>query len=243
MKFVTKLAMFALLALAAQAKADRPSIHGMVLFGEKATYLSHLPMFHSPHDYQVLLKVNLKEPSKVVEIYKALKADGSQVFTIAPEPFDLTTIISGKVNQFSAQLYHGHFEKEGKELGKILVQVEKVLFSSKLDPAAEEENSYFLFGAAGEYFAAHVINGKPSFDSILKVSAPFELEFNFCRTRVCADPKNLPVPDSALPIVVSGPFGLNGDNKPKVGSQIGNFGGIMTTVLQVIYFEEEELSH
>jgi hypothetical protein len=29
--------------------------HGMLLFGEETLYLSHLPMFMSPHNFQVIL--------------------------------------------------------------------------------------------------------------------------------------------------------------------------------------------
>lgn len=33
--------------------------HGMALFGGKdALYTSHLPMFHAPHDYQLVLQVS-----------------------------------------------------------------------------------------------------------------------------------------------------------------------------------------
>jgi len=37
--------------------------HGMALFGGKAgLYASHLPMFHAPHDYQVLLQIHIADP-------------------------------------------------------------------------------------------------------------------------------------------------------------------------------------
>ena len=32
---------------------DPPDIHGMAVIGQKSVFLSHLPMFGSPHDYQV----------------------------------------------------------------------------------------------------------------------------------------------------------------------------------------------
>jgi hypothetical protein len=47
---------------AASARADAPAVHGMVLFGGKqAAYVSHLPMFHAPHDRQLILKVALAD--------------------------------------------------------------------------------------------------------------------------------------------------------------------------------------
>jgi|SRR5215213_1783431 len=40
---------------------ERPAFHGMVLFGEQTAYLSHLPMFMSPHDYQAIFEVTLSK--------------------------------------------------------------------------------------------------------------------------------------------------------------------------------------
>ena len=40
--------------------ADPPAGHGMLLFGEKSIYLSHLPLFSmTVHRYQVILEVTL----------------------------------------------------------------------------------------------------------------------------------------------------------------------------------------
>jgi hypothetical protein len=33
------------------ATQDRPSVHGMAVIGSDTIFLSHLAMFHSPHDY------------------------------------------------------------------------------------------------------------------------------------------------------------------------------------------------
>ncbi len=38
---------------------EKPGFHGMVLVGQRRAYLSHLPMFHSPHDYQAVFEVSL----------------------------------------------------------------------------------------------------------------------------------------------------------------------------------------
>jgi hypothetical protein len=36
-------------------------VHGM-LFGEEALYLSHLPMFEGPHNFQLILEVGSTMP-------------------------------------------------------------------------------------------------------------------------------------------------------------------------------------
>ena len=50
-----------------EASHDHPILiatfgtHGMLLFGEETLYLSHLPMFMSPHNFQVILAVTLND--------------------------------------------------------------------------------------------------------------------------------------------------------------------------------------
>ncbi len=234
MKKLKNIAIALLILSAAAVQADPKATHGMVLFGNTDTYASHMPMFHSPHDYQVIMKIGLEEmghQGTVVE-YQLLKLKGDDQFTLLPEKMDLTKVISGEISSFTASLFQGHFEKGGKDLGLVLVKVEKLIFSAKLDPSAPEQSKYLLFGQNGEYFALHLINGKPSFDTILSVKAPYKLEFNFCRTRVCADPKEIPVPDSQLPQTVT-----------MFNDQLGSLGGTIIDILNTIYSEEEELAH
>lgn len=40
---------------------EAPAFHGMALFGEQTAYLSHLPMFSPPHDYQAIFQVTLSK--------------------------------------------------------------------------------------------------------------------------------------------------------------------------------------
>ena len=174
--------------------------------------------------------------------YEALKAEGQSVFTIAPELMDLTQVMSGLKTQFSAQLYQGHFEKGGKNLGSVMVQVQKIVLSTKLNPNEKEQNNYFVFGENGEYFGAHIIQGKPSYDTIVKLSKPYTLRLSHCRTRVCADPKKTLVSDEQLPMNL--PKVIQDSNvAPIIGDQIGVFNGVFTDVLNVLYFEQDELSH
>jgi hypothetical protein len=177
------------------SRADQPGVHGMLLFGNQSTYVSHLPMFHSPHDYQLLFKVSLRDypGSKTVEVYKKSKKNTSEYFTLVPEIMDLSEIISGAKTIFSAEIYKGHFERGGQSLGLVQVHVEKLVFSKKLKAQdAEIKNSYIVFGEAGEYFAAHIIQGQPSYDAILSVNQPFKLSKFPCRLRYCPETRMIP---------------------------------------------------
>jgi hypothetical protein len=39
-------------------------IHGMLIVGEEAIYVSHLPMWMRPHNFQVILEVTFRGPSQ-----------------------------------------------------------------------------------------------------------------------------------------------------------------------------------
>lgn len=184
-------------------RADPPAIHGMLLFGGQVTYASHLPMFHSPHDYQLVLKLNLKDQANggTVAAYEDAKKLKPDLFTLVPEAMDLTKVISGAKSSFSAALYKGHFEHGGQKLGEVQVQVEKIVFSAKLNGlGAPSENKYLVFGDKGEYFALHLIQGKPNFDAVLSVSQPYKLSQTLCNKRFCPEAPMVPIADSQLPM-------------------------------------------
>lgn len=245
MKAITYL--LASLIWGAVSHADMPSTHGMVVFGNKTIYASHLPMFHKPHDYQVILKVDFKniESSQVVEAYEAQKDGGNQQFTLKPGMMDLTEVIDGKITSFPAQLFKGHFEKGGVNLGPVTVQIEKIVMSKKLDPQESKNGEYLVFGESGEYFAAHLIKGLPSFDAILKVKQISHSGHpgQYCRTRWCPQPTETPVSDDLLPMTFH-TFLLDEDQMkvPAPGSYLGSL-SYSTQVLKSIYVEKDELAH
>src|SRR4029077_10060019 len=71
---------------------DRPASHGMLVVGVETVFLYHLPMFMSPHDYQVILEgVFSQKGSDLQRIYREDRNSHPQtrVYTIAPVPFVL----------------------------------------------------------------------------------------------------------------------------------------------------------
>ncbi|BAW05909.1 hypothetical protein [Nocardia seriolae] len=96
--------------------------HGMLVFGtQSTTYFSHLPMFMSPHNFQVLLEVDLDDES-----HTALAVDRHAGFhgihTFDPEVFPITELDpSGggpKLTSIRGSLVHGHFERGGRTMVK-----------------------------------------------------------------------------------------------------------------------------
>lgn len=153
---------------------DKPSTHGMLLFGgihDKAIYASHLPMFHSPHDYQVLLELTI--PDSVQALYKASvkKFPKQTVYTIEPEVFVLPEMLQ-KPRPFKIQLYRGHFERGGTKIAEnITAHIRTILHFRKFDPAATRPQGadFLIFGTEKEAFLAHAITAKPDFDQILSL--------------------------------------------------------------------------
>jgi hypothetical protein len=151
------------------ALADSPSVHGMLLFGTKTTYLSHLPMFHSPHDYQWIFEAQLDAKSTAELAILRKKNLVEKVWTVVPEPFSLPKMAAAP-KVFLADIYKGHFERGGtKVLSKASVSIVQHIHFRKLLGNSKPTASSFVFGKPGEYFSAHSIETPPDFDRIAAV--------------------------------------------------------------------------
>jgi hypothetical protein len=228
-------------------RADPPAVHGMLLFGNQVAYASHLPMFHAPHDYQLLLKLSFNDlpGGNTMATYQDAKKSTPEYFTLVPEVMDLSQVISGAKTTFRASIYQGHFERGGQKLGPVQVQVQKILFSARLKaqtgstPAAAE-NKYFVFGGNGEYFATHLIQGRPNFDATVSVGRPYQLSKTPCGKRICLDQNVEQIPDQQLPLTLIRP--TDEKNVINVGESLGQSTGVQAEVQKVIYTEERELA-
>jgi hypothetical protein len=118
---------------------ESPAFHGMVLFGELTAYLSHLPMFMSPHDYQAIFEVTLaKEGTDLLAAYVQDRRENmerphpeSKMYGFAPiidkadqdpltDLFVLTDLVTPAHPQdpdspplrraFKGDIFRGHFE-------------------------------------------------------------------------------------------------------------------------------------
>jgi hypothetical protein len=213
-----KLFSLALLFLSLGARADRPSVHGMFLFGGRHLYASHLPMFHSPHDYQFIFELKWGQGSDpaALQNFQALLVQGLDFFTLEPEVMDLVPVMQGQKTQFRAQLYASHFERGGEPLGSVVVEVSKIIVARKLNPQDPNFEQFLIFGEEGEHYAAHLIGGKPSYDWIGQVQL-----------------------NSALvsPVLLGGSGSI-----PVLGEEF-EAQGLRATVRKILYSEVEELSH
>lgn len=151
--------------------------HGMALFGGKdGLYASHLPMFHAPHDYQVILQVHVADPA--VDAALRQRLDGkTALWTVAPEPFELNRLApraAAPLTQFKADLVLGHFEQGGKtQYAAASVVVDKVVMFRQLSPARRVNSGaiYWQVGAGRQRFLIKRIDSRPDFEHILAYTA------------------------------------------------------------------------
>src|SRR5438067_1861348 len=103
----------------AAPEEDQADFHGMLLFGDGTAYLSHLPMFMSPHNYQAIFEVKLTKPGSdpFAEYAKDRAKTHTRMYSFTPsEPnFVLTELISTTAAQPSRNtilgtIVRGHFE-------------------------------------------------------------------------------------------------------------------------------------
>ena len=156
----------------------QPSVHGMLMVGSGPVYLSHLPMFHSPHDYQVLLEVEMLKTGEdpLFTYVQDRQVTGEKIYTVVPETFVLPELFTPagapQRKTFKADVVRGHFERGGTEfLSGVTFKVKRVVFSKKFEAnaAALPNLQYLVFGNEKELFAAHIISKKPDFDHVVSV--------------------------------------------------------------------------
>ena len=175
----TALSSLALAATAADAADTTHGQHGMALFGGKeGLYASHLPLFHAPHDYQVILRVHVADPATDAALRARL--DGkTALWTIAPEKFELSRLApvsAAPLRRFNADLVQGHFERGGStQYAAATVVVDKVIMFRQLSPAAKANAtaSYVQIGAGKQRYLIKQIDSRPDFDHIVAYTAAY----------------------------------------------------------------------
>lgn len=162
--------------------ADRPATHGMLFFGEKRIYLSHLPMFSmTVHRYQVILEVTLTKAGvdpQADYVKDRRQHPATKFYTFEPEPFVLPELDpkNPQRSSFKGTIFRNHFEhpeRGGKSINEnVVVNVTRVVHFREFDPQAAglPQLQYFLFGKNQELFLAHLITKPPDFDQIVPVA-------------------------------------------------------------------------
>ena len=146
----------------------------MLLFGEEVVYLSHLPMFAPPHNFQVILEVTLDDAGQdAFSSDRDLARDGYHTFV--PEPFPITELDPGQGavrTSVKGAIHRGHFERGGLLLvERAVATVSEVVHFRELDPEdepdAQRDLTNLCFGLSGGLYLAHEVTARPDFDQVL----------------------------------------------------------------------------
>lgn len=159
--------------------------HGMQIIGGGPMYLSHLPMFMHPHNFQVIFEVTFANGGTDPQaLYvEDRQQTGTKLYTFQPaDEWDINELAPmGPLHQpartsFAGTIWRNHFERhplthpgQRRRIAEARAQVQRVVYFQQLDAQtpASPQLSYLLFGQAPELFLAHLITRPPDFDQIL----------------------------------------------------------------------------
>jgi hypothetical protein len=159
-------------------ESDAPiGVHGMLLVGEAPVYLSHLPMFMAPHNFQVILEVRLDaEANRRLGDFRS-HFGRDNLCTVKPEEFSIVDLLpvdpaKPALAAFKADIVKGHFEKGGDVIAAdARVSVEDVIHFEELSLTDKADDlEYILFGTEQQFFLAHRVTQPPDFDQVLSVN-------------------------------------------------------------------------
>lgn len=152
------------------AHSTRHGHHGMALFSDgQSLFASHLPLYKSPHDYQLVYHVETDHKKQLI---KHLEKD---MLTILPQHFNLNTLIEGKSLTINTTIYEGHFERGGQKLFEDDgFTFHKQIFKRQISDlnANTLTERFFLIEMDNSHkqLAIHAIGPRPSFDMIALIT-------------------------------------------------------------------------
>jgi hypothetical protein len=156
----------------AQAKSETFGHHGMVIFGnDDGLFASHLPMFHAPHHYQLVLAIELSDSVQHRDLLHALHHK-PELWTIDPEAFALSELWLGSRQRFVAKLYRGHFERGGTMVAPVVeILVKNVVMKRRLkrELHVAQIANYLMLGSGSQPYLIKKLDARPDYDHIIQL--------------------------------------------------------------------------
>jgi hypothetical protein len=160
---------------------DAPGTHNFFMFGSKALYVSHMPMFTvEKHMYQVILRVSL--PDAVMRGYLAGQRPGRTPWNLvnSAEKYALPQIKAGTLTSFEVDVYKDYSNADAAPVEppfarNVTLTVDEVVHFRHFDFDIPRPHhlTYLLFGRGGEAHLSHYIARDPDFQHIVTLgSAP-----------------------------------------------------------------------
>ncbi len=156
-------------------------VHGMALFSHSSTiYASHLPLYHKPHNVQLIYKLSIKDFALLQMVR------GADLVTIKPKKFNLQRLMRGEKMTITADVYSGHFERDGMLVYEnIELDFSKQLYVREMTDLAKssKKQQYDMIELRkSNRIYVHRITEQPSFDHILHIDLEAGCLTNFNTT-------------------------------------------------------------
>ncbi|WP_394497736.1 hypothetical protein [Shewanella sp. ENK2] len=177
---------------AASANESHMGLHGMTLFGGKdGLFASHLPMYHHPHNVQMVMQFHFADPETDHAIKQQLETMATapeQLWTIVPKPFDLmrlSPLATDPIEQLQVDVVKGHFERGGiNQFSQQSLIIDRIIMFTELSMKAGQDkapNAQYRVITPTEdspnQFLVKVIENRPEADHLLRV-----IQHDFIRT-------------------------------------------------------------
>ncbi|GIU49603.1 MULTISPECIES: hypothetical protein [Shewanella] len=173
-----------LISPASDANDSHFGMHGMTLFGShEGLFASHLPMYHQPHNVQMVMQFHFRDPDIDNAVKQKLTQQSNQadqLWTIVPKPFDLMRlhpIHTNPLNHLQIDVVEGHFERGGNtRYSAQEIVIDKVIVFSELSMLTDQNKApnaqYLVIAANAEsqhHFLIKLIENRPEADHLLRV--------------------------------------------------------------------------
>ena len=143
-------------------------VHGMVLMSKSSSVFAYnLTSYKKPHDVQLLYKLNVTNVALV-----SLVRD-NDIVTIKPKPFNLQRLMRGEEVSIEADIYIGHFERDGMLVYEnMTINFDEQLYVRQLDDLKPSSNAqeYDIVSYRSSYkIYIHRLQQKPTFDHVIHI--------------------------------------------------------------------------
>ncbi|TMP37855.1 hypothetical protein CWB96_21790 [Pseudoalteromonas citrea] len=143
---------------------QRYGSHGMVLFtdDQENIYASHLPLYATPHDYQIIYQMVVPNKQRVLAELR------QGMVTLLPSKFDLNQLVTKEVFTISAYFYAGHFERGGMQFDETNIEFHKAILVEPITHNYQSLYQVFYKAKLNDHtdLVVHKIQRPPSFDAI-----------------------------------------------------------------------------
>jgi hypothetical protein len=156
--------------------------HGFVVLGAEDPHLYHLSRFDSPHQWQGMFQVSLKDSNGVkLDLSQIQSLHGQMISLASTDHFDLVDWANSiNPREFKADLYKGYLRSSDKTLiaGGIKVQLIRTEYFREIaptDPGISGTNMILSCDSGtNAFFGFHQVNGSPGFEEIMTIDALYQ---------------------------------------------------------------------